>query len=197
MTNPDGPGASVKLGRALAGLHHVQRDWLDDARQVCAGDPLFIAAFRRWEEQLTVLKLHLHRTESRLLHLVAVASHSDDKHTLPALADRRALGLAWRQRFETWLAGVHIDPAYRRIDSPFDHDQEAITADIATDLALVAEIAEATSETLATLDPDVDPDGLDELAFYRVIAPWRSQGLTALMDVLRWLSETLREQEDW
>lgn len=197
MTNPDGPGASVKLGRALAGLHHAQRDWLADAQQVCAGDPLFIAAFRRWEEQLTVLKLHLHRTESRLLHLVAVAGRGDEHALPPSHTDRRALGLAWRHRFEGWLASVHIDPAYRRIDSPFDHDQEAVTADIATDLALVAEIAEATSETLATLDPDVDPDGLDELAFYRVIAPWRSQGLTALMDVLRWLSETLREQEDW
>ena len=197
MSIPDGPEAGVKLGRALAGLHHAQRDWLDDARQVCAGDHLFIAAFRRWEEQLTILKLHLHRTESRLLHLVAVAGRSDE-HALPASStDRRALGLAWRHRFETWLASVHIDPAYRRIDSPFDHDQEAVTADIATDLALVAELCEATSETLVMLNPDVDLEGLDELAFYRVIAPWRSQGLTALLDVLRWLSETLREQEDW
>lgn len=197
MSTADGPGAGVKLGRALAGLHHAQRDWLADAQQVCAGDPLFIAAFRRWEEQLTVLKLHLHRTEARLLHLVTVAGHADEHALPPSPADRRALGLAWRHRFEGWLAAVHIDPAYRRIDSPFDHDQEAVTADIATDLALVAEIAEATGETLAALDPDADPEGLDELAFYRVIAPWRSQGLTALMDVLRWLSETLREQEDW
>ena len=40
-------------------------------------------------------------------------------------------------------------------------------------------------------------DTLEETAFFRVVAPWKRTGLPALHEVLRWLSETLYEQEDW
>ena len=37
---------------------------------------------------------------------------------------------------------------------------------------------------------------IEDLAFYHVLSPWKQRGVAALLDVLRWLSEVLREHED-
>jgi hypothetical protein len=78
-----------------------------------------------------------------------------------------------------------------------DHDQEAVSADIITDLTQLAETAQQTSDAIAALDLTADVAALEGIAFYRVISPWRTHGQAALLDVLRWLAETLREQEEW
>ena len=73
-----------------------------------------------------------------------------------------------------------------------------VTADITTDLATLAETAEAAMPALITLrDGGGDPACLEDLAFFHVIGPWRSRGLPALADVLRWLGEIIREHEEW
>jgi hypothetical protein len=147
-----------------------------------------------------VVKLYLHRAEARLLHyLTAVAVEDSPPVDLPppVAMDRNALAHLWRTRLETWFSRHHLDSSYRRLDSVLDHDQEAMTADIITDLTLLAEVAQQTSDAVASLDLAGDTAGLEEVAFYRVISPWRTHGQATLCDVLRWLSETLREQEEW
>jgi hypothetical protein len=191
--------AADRLARALAGLRQAQDGWLEDCFRACEDDPAFISTFRRWEEQLTVLKLYLHRAESRLLHFVTAVPLGEPAGELPLPGPMRRTALAhlWRTRFEAYFASHHLDSTYRRLDSVLDHDQEAMTADIITDLTQLAETAQQASDAIVGLDLDADPATLEEVAFYRVISPWRTQGQAALMDVLRWLSETLREQEEW
>jgi hypothetical protein len=201
MPVPDGKEEEVASGlvRALAALGHAQEAWLDDLHQVCLGDPAFVTAFRRWEERLTLVKLRLHRAEGRLLnHLLAVATPrpSDDAPAAPS-PDARPAVRRWRERLEHYCTDHRIDTAYRRLDDALDHDQEAVTADIITDLARLAEVAETTGAALEGMANCHDRAELEELAFFRVISPWKTRGLPALLDVLRWLAETLREREDW
>ncbi|MBA3698767.1 MAG: hypothetical protein H0W78_07925 [Planctomycetes bacterium] len=199
MPGPEDHPAAERLGRALGGLRQAQETWLEDCFQVCEDDPAFTATFRRWEEQLTIIKLHLHRAETRLLHFVNAAPLGEPATDLPPRGPLRRSELAhlWRTRFEAYFTTHHLDSVYRRLDSVLDHDQEAMSADIITDLTQLAETAQLTSNAIAALDLAADPSGLEEIAFYRVISPWRTHGQAALMDVLRWLAETLREQEEW
>ena len=201
MTAPDAEDhpAADRLGRALGGLRQAQENWLEDCFNACQDDPAFTTTFRRWEEQLTVIKLYLHRSETRLLHFVTAVPLGEPATDLPPPGPLRRTDLAhlWRTRFESYFTDRHLDSTYRRIDNILDHDQEAITADIITDLTQLAETAQRTTDAIAALDLTSAPSTLEEVAFYRVISPWRTNGQTALMDVLRWLSETLREQEEW
>lgn len=182
-------------------LHAVRRTqalWLADLDQVCQGELGFLAVFHRWEEQLTALKLHLHRAEARLLHFVMASAITPHRDFPAGTIDRRLLARAWIERIGPWFRSIHIDTAYRRLDHVLDLDVEAITADIATDLATVAETAERTMPALAALRAGAgDPASLPDLAFFHVLAPWRSHGLDALADVLRWLGEVIHEHEDW
>lgn len=196
---PDDEQVESRLAHAMAMLRHAEEAWLDDLVQTCRGEPAFTDALRRWEERLTLLKLQLHRMEQRLLHYLLAPGGGTPDHDLPPApaVDRRVVARAWRERLEAWFTAHRIDSAYRRLDSVLDHDQEAVTADIITDLVTVAEIAEVTLAALADLDARRDYAHLEDLAFFRVVSPWRAQGMGALLDVLRWLSETLREQDDW
>lgn len=199
MPGPEDHPAAERLGRALGGLRQAQETWLEDCFQVCEDDPAFTATFRRWEEQLTVIKLYVHRAEARLLHFVNAVPLGEPMVDLPptGLLRRSELAHLWRTRFEAYFTTHHLDSVYRRLDSVLDHDQEAMSADIITDLTQLAETAQQTSDAIAALDLTADPSGLEEVAFYRVISPWRTHGQAALLDVLRWLAETLREQEEW
>ena len=199
MPGPEDHPAAERLGRALGGLRQAQENWLEDCFQVCEDDPAFTATFRRWEEQLTVIKLYVHRAEARLLHFVNAVPLGEPAVDLPptGLLRRSELAHLWRTRFEAYFTTHHLDSVYRRLDSVLDHDQEAMSADIITDLTQLTEIAQQTSYAIAALDLTADPSGLEEVAFYRVISPWRTYGQAALLDVLRWLAETLREQEEW
>lgn len=199
MPSPDDHPAVDRLARALGGLRQAQDSWLEDGFRACEGDPAFTTTFRRWEEQLTVVKLYLHRAESRLLHFVAAMPLNVPASDLPPPGPLRRSDLAhlWRTRFENYFSTHHLDSTYRRLDNLLDHDQEAITADIITDLTQLAETAQQTTDAIAALDLSAAAADLEEVAFYRVISPWRTRGQAALLDVLRWLSETLREQEDW
>ncbi len=199
MPTPEDHPAAERLGRALGGLRQAQENWLEDCFHVCEDDQAFTTTFRRWEEQLTIIKLYVHRAEARLLHFVNAVPLGEPAVDLPPTGPlrRSELALLWRTRFEKYFTANHLDSAYRRIDSALDHDQEAMTADIITDLTQLAETAQQTSDAIEALDLTADPSGLEEIAFYRVISPWRTNGQAALMDVLRWLAETLREQEEW
>ncbi len=187
-----------ELLRALSALRLSQSRWLGDLGEACAGDPAFAACFRRWQEELTMVKLQLHRVENRLLHFVlASEGERERRESRVRIADGRAAAAAWRQRLEEWFGRIHLGTAYRRLESLVDLDQEAVTADIITDLSALAEVVEITEPALAEIAHSRDPAALEEIAFYRVVGPWKRLGLPALHDTLRWLSETLGEQEDW
>jgi hypothetical protein len=193
---PEGPAADELL-RALAALQLSQARWLADMGEACGGDPAFAEAFRRWQEELTMVKLQLHRVEGRLLNFLLVAQDDGRRETRIRPADGRAAAAAWRARLEAWFTRIHLPTAYRRLDSTLDLDQEAVTGDIITDLSALAETVEVTAPALAELAATRDLSSLEETAFFRVVAPWKRTGLPALLDVLRWLSETLYEAEDW
>lgn len=190
------PHAADELLRALSALHLAQGRWLSDLGEACAGDPAFTAAFRRWQEELTMVKLQLHRVEGRLLHFLMSAQPAT-REPRPRSVDPREAAATWRLRLEAWFAHIHLPSAYRRIDSALDLDQEAVTADIITDLAALAETVEVTAPALAEIQASRDLAALESTAFFRVVAPWKRTGLPALFDVQRWLTETLQEQEDW
>jgi hypothetical protein len=191
------PGDLVK---ALGAIQRAQTVWLVDLGQVAQGDPSFIAAFRRWQEQLTSLKLFLHRAESRLLHYVV----SDDRHEPwkefaapgPNAGDRRAIAGRWTDKLVDYFRTIHIDTRYRRLTSTIDLDEECATADIVTDFVAVAEVCETTMPALSSLQQQSEPACLEDLAFYHVISPWKQRGVPALLDVLRWLAEILREHDE-
>jgi hypothetical protein len=199
MLSPDQQPAANRLEQALTGLRIALDNWLEDCFKAGESDPAFTYTFRRWEEQLTVIKLYLHRAEARLLHFIAAVPPTANmaESSLPQALDHDALGYLWRKRFESFFTQHHLDGAYRRLESVLDYDQEAITADIITDLTIMCELAQRTSDAIADMPSVLTSDALEELAFYRVISPWRTHGHPALSDTLRWLSETLREQEDW
>jgi hypothetical protein len=192
----EGPAADELL-RALAALQLSQSRWLSGVGEACAGDPAFAAVFRRWQEELTMVKLQLHRVEGRLLNFLLVAQDHPDREARGQRIDGRAAAAAWRERLEGWFARIHLPTAYRRLDSALDLDEEAVTGDIITDLAALAETVEVTSPALSELAATRDLQALEVTAFFRVVAPWKRTGLPAVHDVMRWLSETLYEQEDW
>ncbi len=199
MLSPEHQPAANRLEQALHGLRSALNHWLEDCFQISHDDPAFTEAFRRWEEQLTIIKLYVHRAEARLLHYIAAVPPTEAlaDSQLPQAQDHHALGYIWRTRFESYFTHFHIDSTYRRIESVLDNDQEAVTADIITDLTTLCEIAQRTVNAINELPNTTTSDALEELAFYRVISPWRTHGHMALCDTLRWLSETLREQEEW
>ncbi|MBA3710430.1 MAG: hypothetical protein H0W83_16620, partial [Planctomycetes bacterium] len=181
-----------ELLRALAALHLSQSRWLADLGEACQGDPAFAASFRRGQEELTMVKLQLHRAENRLLHYLLVPHHQRPWREcgLPA-GDHRALAAQWTQRLAGWFGDLRLDGSYRRLTSVLALDEEAATADIVTDLAAVAGTAESTMPALARLGRGVDPAALEDLAFYHVLSPWKQHGGSALIDCLRWLNDML------
>ncbi len=190
--------AADELLRALGALQLSQHRWLADLGEVLAGDPAFNECFRRWQEQLTMVKLQLHRTEGRLLHYLPAALSREPREPRgrgPAIP--RALAATWRTRLEAWFTRIHLPTAYRRLEDPLDLDQEAVTADIITDFASLAECAESTLPALDELRTTRDAASLESTAFFRVVAPWKRLGLPALLDCQRWIAATLAEQEDW
>lgn len=187
--------APVYLMGCLGAVHRTQSLLLVDWEQTCRGDAAFLTAFRRWEELLAALRLHLLRSEGRLRHLVASGSEvSDYRGPRP---DRDRLSARWILRFTEWFALIRVDPTYRHLESVLDGDAEVVSADIVTDLAIVAEVMESAMPALARLGERLDEHALADLAFTQVIAPWRARGLNALHQVERWLAETLSEHGDW
>ena len=195
MTN-DSPAAQ-DLTRALQALARVQTRWLEDVRSMCAGDPRFLDAFRRWEEALTLLKVYLHRIEAKLLHLLLVPPERRPWKELPPSTKPGPAGYAhWNQVISPYFKALHIDTTYRRLADCLDLDGEALTADAVTDLVAIAEICDSTSRALERLGAiENDPAYLEDLAFFHVLSPWKQQGLPALFDFLRWLNAFLSERD--
>ncbi|MBA3686275.1 MAG: hypothetical protein H0W72_13695 [Planctomycetes bacterium] len=183
------------LVQALGAIARLQSLWLADLDQVCRGDPAFVAAFRRWEEQLTALKLYIHRAEARLLHYLLAAPTKPWREYGGTGADRDAATERWTARLLPYFATLRLETTYRRIGSVLELDEDPSTADIITDLIALAEVAETTQIALAGLERGGDPAALQDLAFYHVIAPWR-RAQAPLLDVLRWLAEAVREHAD-
>ncbi len=191
---PDGDD----LLRCLAALQRSQAAWLADAAATCPQDPAFTAAFRRWQEQLTQLKLHLHRSEGRLLHFVLSPQAAAVHREVHSPDDPgRAIARAWRHRLQEWFATIHLDSTYMRLDNVRDLSTELVNADIITDFTTLAELAQSTAPILDRIAIDRDLGSAQDLAFYGVLAPWRVRGLLALHDCLRWLNETLSDEGDW
>lgn len=202
-SRPQHPGmpsdaAGPTLLDALVALDRAQAEWLADLRAVLPGDTACTAALVRWEGHLTELKRCIHRAEQRLLGglmgAVPLPIATSPVEDLAAIRDRWR---RWRASFEGWFGGLHLVTTYRRLESCLDLDQEAVSADAVTDLATLAELAETAGAALASLPPIPSHAELEDLAFYRIIAPWRIRGMPALLDMQRWVSETLRERDDW
>lgn len=190
--------AGPPLLDALVALDRAQAVWLADLRAVLPGDASCTAALVRWEGQLTEMKRCIHQAEQRLLGglmgAVPTPIESSPVEDMVAIRDRWR---RWRSDFEGWFGGLHLATTYRRIESCLDLDQEAVSADAVTDLATLAELAETAGVALAMLPLVPSPAELEDMGFYRIIAPWRTRGMPALLDMLRWLSEILRERDDW
>ncbi|MFW5858748.1 MAG: hypothetical protein ACOCYP_01880 [Planctomycetota bacterium] len=185
------------LIRALDAIARVQARWLADLEQVTAGEPRFLDAFRRWEETLSLLKVHIHRAEQRLLHYLLVPQaqrpYHDFDHEPP---DRRARFAHWTRRTTGYFDALHIDTAYRRLSTITDPFEEAATADICTDLVALAVLAETTGSALERFANGGDQAHLEDLAFYHVLNPWKREGLPPLLDVLRWLNALSAERDE-
>lgn len=190
--------APTDLIRALEAIRRTQARWLRDLEATCDGDPHPLDAFRRWEELLTLLKLHVHRAEQRLLHYLMVPE--DRRRPWRELPDGETSGHAayhrWLGRIDPYLRALGVETAYRRIGSILDHDEEAVTADAVTDLIAVAEVAETTGAALDRFQRAGTPEQLEDLAFYHVLSPWKQHGMPALLDVLRWLAAYLNEHDE-
>ena len=74
--------------------------------------------------------------------------------------------------------------------------EEAVTSDVVTEIIALAELAQGTGQALDRLDATGIDDGLEDLAFYHVISPWKQHGMPPLLDTLRWLSAILVEHEE-
>lgn len=194
MANPH----PVSLLDSLIAFDRAQGTWLSDVRTVFPRDAACLAAFTRWEIQLTAVKLAFHQAEQRLYGSLSnqTVAPLDD---MPG-ADQtiyRQLWQTWRTDLEDWFTTCRLPSSYRRIDSCLDTDQDAINADIITDFATLTTLAESCSSALASCSALTTRGAIEDLAFYQVIAPWRTRGMPALLDVLRWLSETRLDQDDW
>ena len=190
---PDGDD----LLRCLAALQRSQAGWLADVATTVGEDPAFAPAFRRWQEELTQTKLHLHRCEARLLQFVLNPQTDLHREVEVPSDDEYHAAHAWRRRLDAWFDLIRLDRTYRRLDHCRDLDAEPMTADIVTDLTTLAELSEQTAPVLARIAKDRDLAAVQDLAFYGVLSPWRVRGLPALNDVLRWMSETLSEEDEW
>lgn len=195
---PRDAGRSLLLD-ALVDLDRAQTAWLADLRGVLPGDTACTVAMSRWEERLSLTKLCLHRAEQRLLGslVTPVALPIDPGRSGKRDTGEPARRQHWREAFEGWFTALHLPSTFRRLESCLDLDQEAVHADIITDFSILAEVAESASIALASLSLTPSRAELEDLAFYRILAPWRRRGVPALLDVLRWLSETLQDREEW
>jgi hypothetical protein len=187
------------LLRVLAALQRSQAAWLEDLRTVAtAQDPAFAAAFRRWQEELAMVALQVHRAEARLLDFVLAPGAS----LLPAdggpgTPEDRTSARRWAGLLTGWFTRLHLDGTYLRVERLRDLDQDPLPADIVTDLATLAELAEATAPVHVRLADERDLAILQDAAFTGIVAPWRVRGLPALHTVQAWLRETLDDEGDW
>jgi len=195
MTSPE--HAPTDLIRALEAIRRTQARWLSDVAELCRGDPRFLDAFRRWEELLTLLKLHIHRAEQRLLHFLMIPEERRPWREFPGVESEAQITYQrWMQQVAPYFRSLHIDTGYRRLGHILDHHEEAVTADIVTDIVALCEIAESTGRVLEHFAAEGRTDPLEDMAFFHVLAPWKQHGMPALLDLLRWLSAFLAEHDE-
>lgn len=196
MTTTD--HAPTDLLRALEAIQRTQQRWLQDVTTVSAGDPRFLDAFRRWEEWLTLIKLHIHRAEQRLLHLLMLPEDRRTWREVPHhQSDSGTTYRHWMRCVGPYFRGLHIDTSYRRIADSHDMHAEAVTADALTDLVALCEIAASTNQVLdRVLGTSETPEVIEDLAFFHIISPWKQLGMPAWFDWMRWLNEFLREHDE-
>ena len=200
MSEIDTRYAPTDLMRSLDAIQRSQARWLTDLKSICStSDPCFLEAFRRWEENLTLLKLHLHRAEQRLLHFLLVPEERRPWRELPGPKrkhERRSSFAQWNKLVQPYFLSLRINTSYRRLANIIDLEESAVTADVVTDLVALAEICENTGEALDRFKMLNDRSCLEDLAFYHVLSPWKQQGMPALMDCLRWLNAFLRQHDE-
>lgn len=187
-----------QLLRQMAALEMSQRRWLADLCAACPaggpspGDPLPV--LRRWQERLSSLSLHLLRSEHRLVQMWGARPSHPSPECRPSGPPQTG---PWRDRIEPWLDLHPIPGTYLRLDSCLDPEGETVVCAIATDLSMLAALAEATRRDLIQIAGERPNAGLEERFFYQVLSPWRRMGRAPLRDVLRWLDEVLDEVGDW
>jgi hypothetical protein len=196
MSAPDGfPESADDLLRCLGAFARSVERWVVDLDLACPargpGDPAFAPVFRRWLEHLAEIRLHLHRCEHRLLHLT-LAGPGEEAEPLPT-----GPGIDRRARLEHWLDHLHLPTTYLRVTRVLDLEDEALPADIVTDLAVLAALADRTLPRLARLAHERPFARLQDAAYFGILAPWRHRGLPALDAATRWLGESLDDSDAW
>lgn len=195
LTTMDEANRPTDLIRALEAIRRTQGVWLKDLEAVCAGDPRFLDAFRRWQEWLLMIRLHLARAESKLLHFLMVPAERRPWQDLPGQRPTpRQVHGQWEKLVPPYLHALRIDTTYRRLPSLIEGEDEPLRADIATDITELASIADASNQAMDRLLVHENGDTLENLAFYHVLSPWRTRGLAPLRDVLGWIEEFLIER---
>ncbi len=192
--------APTDLIRALDAIQRTQARWLEDVARTCSNkEPCFREACRRWAESLSLIQLHLVRAEQRLLHFLLVPEDRRPWRDLPGNPrkhDRRERFAHWNSLILPYVQSLRISTSYRRIANILDLEQEAVTADVITDLVALAEMCENTGEALDRFKNLSDKSCLEDLAFYHVLSPWKQQGMQALLDTQRWLHAYLRQHDE-
>ena len=185
------------LVRALQAIARSQTRLLRDIREVCAGDPRFLDAFRRWREWLTLLKLQLIRAEGRLLHFLMVPEDRRPwQEYRPKSKSLQGTYHEWDGIIPPYLRALHIDSRYLRLPDIRELEGEAVVAMASTDLVALTSVMEVTQHAIEQRAFDQHSPWLEDMAFYHVLAPWKVQGLQPLNDVLRWLDSFLSEMDE-
>ena len=195
MNDPD--PEPTDLVRALQAIGRSQSRLIRDIKEVCAGDPRFLDAFRRWREWLTLLKLQLIRAEGRLLHYLMVPEDRRPWKEYPIRSKSLQSSYhEWDQIIPPYLQALHIDTRYLRIPDLRELEHEAVIALAATDLVAVSSVMEVSQFALEQYSFDQHTPWLEDMAFYHILAPWKVQGLRPLADFLRWMESFLGEMDE-
>ncbi|MFM2090204.1 MAG: hypothetical protein RLZZ127_693 [Planctomycetota bacterium] len=148
-----------------------------------------------WRLQAALARLlwHLYRAEDAFAGWAFLPAAADPPE-LPPADDRFP---EWRGRVDRVVAAAGLASVHRRCLHPLDPDDEAVTVDAATDLALVCAAIEAATPALRRLERLRRPGDLDGLAFLAVLGPWRARGAVAAAAALAWLQALRSEDDPW
>jgi hypothetical protein len=149
-----------------------------------------------WQAQAALARLlwHVYRAEEAFAAWAVFAPGVDSEAPAPAVDDRFPL---WRERIDRIAAAAGLATVHRRCPHPLDPEDEAVTVDAVTDLALVCAAVEAATPALRRFERLRLPFDLDHLAFLAVVGPWRARGAAAATAALAWLQAVRADEDPW
>jgi hypothetical protein len=149
-----------------------------------------------WQVQAALARLlwHVYRAEEAFSAWAVFAPDAWAEAPAPEVDDRFT---AWRERIDRIVAALGLPSVHRRCPHPLDPEDEAVTVDAVTDLALVCAAVEASTPALRRFERLRLPFDLDRLAFLAVVGPWRARGGLAATAALAWLQAVRADEDPW